>query len=123
MGYLLDNRLRDRAILLPFALFALNQLLRPHLPSSPFLDGWLNDLTAMPILLFLGMELRNLIIQNPKPLNNANILYTFVLLSIYFEIYLPTKSTAYTADMWDTVMYGIGMFYFTIFMNGSRQKA
>lgn len=122
MDYLLDNRLKNRAVLFPFLLFAANQLFKNQLPGSLFLSGYLNDLTALPILLFLGMNLRNIFVQNPKPLNNTNILYTFLLVSLYFEFYLPAKSSAYTADVWDIVMYGIGMFYFAFYMNGSDQK-
>lgn len=122
MGYLLDNRLRPRAVLFPFLLFAVNQLFKKQLPNSIFLNHYLNDLVALPILLYLGMKLRNILIQNPKPLNSANIIFTFAIVSLYFEFYLPQKSSAYTADVWDIAMYGFGMFYFSLFMNGSDQK-
>ncbi len=122
MGNLLDNRLKQRAVLFPFALFAVNQLLAKRLPQFPFLTNYLNDIVALPVLLYLGLKLRNTFIQNPKPLNNVNILYTFILVSLYFEYYLPSKSPAYTSDFLDILMYGIGMFYFCLFMNGSDQK-
>ncbi len=45
-------------------------------------------------------------------------LFTFLVLSIVFEYYLPRRSELQVGDGWDIVMYAVGTVFFMVFFNG-----
>lgn len=88
---------------------------RLNYPLPPIINNYVNDLLCLPLLL-ATMEF---IIKRLKKDKYFKFPIGFVIFlasyySIYFEYYLPTVNTRYTADWIDVILYFAGglTFYF-----------
>ena len=79
--------------------------------GNTFLDGYLNDFLAMPILFQLCKgTLRMLYKDSKKQLNNSQIIVGCILVSIFFEVIFPQFNSKASADYVDVMAYVLGTF-------------
>ena len=121
-------RVKNRSCLNPllFAAFALifvtNYILQHFEISSNFSRNYLDDLLALPIILYMAQVLMRWIYRRPQlNLDNLMLLYGFLMVSMAFEWLLPKYFNHLTADYWDILCYAFGtlMFYF---MNRTKNQ-
>jgi len=124
----MGGRVKNRTSLYPllFAVFALvfaaNYILQQFEISSNFSRNYLDDLLAMPVILYLAQVLMRWIYRTPElVLDNLMLLYGFLMASLSFEWILPKYYMHLTADFWDVICYAIGTLAFFI-LNRARHK-
>lgn len=124
----MGGRVKNRAYLHPslFAVFSLvfvaNYILQHFEISSNFSRNYLDDLLAMPVILYLAQVLMRWIYRRPElVLDNLMLLYGFLMASLSFEWILPKYYMHLTADFWDVICYAIGTLAFFI-LNRARHK-
>lgn len=105
-------------MLIPYSIFAMNQLGFFDGLDSSLIKSYLNDLLALPIILHLALiPMKYLVMKDENhALGIFNIGITFLAVSLVFEWWLPNKSDQYTADYFDVLCYATGSiwFYFAI---------
>lgn len=105
-------------MLIPYLIFAANQIGIFDFLNSSFVSSYLNDLVALPIILHLALIPMKYIVYRDKSyaLGSTNILITFIAVSLVFEWFLPTQNPRYVADYFDIACYAAGCiwFYFAI---------
>lgn len=84
----------------------------------PIIHSYLDDLLCFPIVLTLGLAVYRWHDPNYK-LSLWHMIPVFIVYTIYFEVYLPQLSSAYTADAWDVLTYLCGLTIFDYFINRS----
>jgi hypothetical protein len=102
--------LRDRLFLLACSLYAINRwAVKPHV-HSPFLRGHFNDLLLIPCALppLLLMERWLKLRKHDLPPTPAEILRTWFVWSILFEVIGPHIMRWTTGDPWDIAAYAAG---------------
>jgi len=73
------------------------------------LRWYLTDLLFVPAMCTFGLIAVRLIRRDwTLQLTWWHVFVQVVLVSIYFEVYLPKNHPQYTADLWDVVMYFLG---------------
>lgn len=83
--------------------------------GNVFLDGWLNDLFCLPILLELSQISMQLVVRKNYTLSKFQLIISIVYCSILFEYFLPRNYPAFYADPIDILCYIIGgLFWFFI---------
>ncbi len=82
----------------------------------PVIHSYLDDILCLPIVLTVGLAAYRIIIPN-YTLSRWHIWSLVVMLTVIFEVYLPTTSNLYTADFLDPVAYSIGALLFSRFIN------
>jgi hypothetical protein len=90
-----------------YASFKLFRIL--GLITSGVINDYLADLLCMPIVLTIILTSVRFLKKRPDfqmPL--SGILFTLVYWSVYFEWFLPSRSTSYTADPLDVIAYFLG---------------
>tara|TARA_Y100000782_G_scaffold115534_1_gene159612 strand:- start:13873 stop:14271 length:399 start_codon:yes stop_codon:yes gene_type:complete len=95
------------------------------LPHS-LLNNYFEDLLAMPLILGTALLFqRNIVYNNEKHcLSKTQLIIATLLLSLFFEVYLPFKSTDYVQDGFDVICYISGTVFFYYLMNHpSSQKS
>jgi hypothetical protein len=124
----MGGRVKNRACLNPilFAVFALvfvaNYILQHFEISSNFSRNYLDDLLAMPVILYLAQLLMRWIYRRPElVLDNLMLLDGFLMVSLSFEWILPKYYMHLTADFWDVICYAIGTLAFFI-LNRTKHK-
>jgi hypothetical protein len=99
-----------------FLLFCTVALLNRYYmrPSgNAFMDGYLNDFLAMPILFQLCKgTMRMLYKDSQKQLNTSQIFVGFILVSIFFEVLFPQFNPKASADLGDVLAYAAGTICF-----------
>jgi hypothetical protein len=93
--------------------------LRPT--GNILLDGWLNDLLCVPILLELVQFSMRIIFRKNYTLSTFQMLVSVVYCSVLFESILPKYSSAYQSDFIDIICYTIGGFTWSFYLNKRRQ--
>jgi hypothetical protein len=73
----------------------------------PFLDNYLDPFLAMPLLLFL-LDLEMKFFRMRPQLQLSEILASFLIFSIIFELFFPFLSTDFTGDFRDIIAYFLG---------------
>ena len=82
--------------------------------SIPFLDNYLDPFLAMPFLLFL-LDLEMTFFRMRPQLQLSEILASFLIFSIIFELFFPFLSADFTGDFWDIIAYFFGtMLYYLV---------
>ena len=100
--------------------FWLNFYLQNIGVSIAFTRNYLDDLLALPIILWLCRTAMRLFIQNPKfELNYLMTSSVFVLVSILFEVVLPKHYAHLTGDIVDVFCYGFGVVFYQLVMEES----
>ncbi len=102
-------------------LAAINQLLEYNGIFVPFIHSYLDDVLAFPIVLTVGLAFYRIVWKN----YTLTLWHIWPLLMIYvfiFEIYLPTTSPLYTADVFDVLAYILGILLFQRVINKPLQS-
>jgi len=91
--------------------------------DAPFLQNYVADFCAMPVVLGLCLSLLKIIRKNEK--ETLPILFVLSLTlywSFYFEWWLPKSSILYTADWWDVVAYFLGSSIFVLWQRAQLSQ-
>ncbi len=85
----------------------------------PYLNGYLTDAFAIPVIANLGLWFQRVIIykSNYYVLSVWHVVFVVVYVSVVFEGLLPWLSAKYTADWIDVMLYVVGGIFFYFFMN------
>ncbi len=84
-------------------------------PSSSFINYYMNDLIAIPIVATISLYILWLIKKDYGiRLDVFSLASLLILYSVYFELYLPEYNSRYTGDVWDIICYLIGAVVFYI---------
>lgn len=108
-----DERKRMRSALLhPVFLLATalgigNQIIESFGFHIPVVHAYMDDMCIIPITLTLGLASYRIIDEKYR-LTQWHIWSVVAAFAIYFELYLPSTSPAYTADILDVLMYSLG---------------
>jgi hypothetical protein len=109
-------RLRMRLVIGVLSLvFLINYWLQAQGVSTAFTRNHLDDLLAMPIILYLTQSLMRLLYKNYDfKLDIPMLILGFLMVSIGFEWVLPKYFEHLTSDFWDVLCYALGtvIFYF-----------
>lgn len=101
-------------------IYLINQLLDKKYKYD-FLNYYLNDFLAVPILLQLVLISFQLLYKNAHIyLGKDKILYTVIYISVFFELFLPYFSERFVGDWRDVMMYCIGGFTFFLLQKTSN---
>lgn len=88
-------------------IFSMNRyFFRPT--GNAFLDGWLNDLLCLPILLELVQVSLRLLVRKNYTLSYFQVIVSIIYCSLLFEYFLPRNSTSFCSDPIDVLCYIIG---------------
>lgn len=97
-------------------LFIMVQLFKCYEVNAPdWVFFYLNDFLTIPMVATVCLHVVWLLKKNNTfRLSLFTITSLVILYAVYFEYYLPQKSSAYTGDVWDAVCYALGgaVFYF-----------
>jgi len=100
-------------------IFCLNRYwLRPT--GNVILDGWLNDLLCLPILLELVQFSMRIIVRKNYTLSIFQMIVSIVYCSVLFEFILPQYSTIYKSDIIDIFCYAIGGFTWNFYLKENQ---
>ncbi len=85
----------------------------------PFVNGYLGDVFAIPVIANLALCFQRAITikNNYYILGPWQVTFIVVYVSLVFEGLLPWLSKTYTADWVDVLLYGIGGLFFYWVMN------
>lgn len=88
----------------------------------PYLNGYINDAFAIPVIANLGLWFnRVFIIKNDHyVLSKRQVIFIVVYVAIVFEGFLPYLSKTYTADWIDVLLYIFGGLFFYNVMNNAQ---
>jgi hypothetical protein len=96
--------------------FIINRyLIRPS--EIQFIDGYLNDLLCLPILLQLVQVCMKLIVNKNYVLSLFQTIVAIIYCSVLFEIILPKYSNHYISDIYDTICYLSGGIIWKFLLN------
>lgn len=105
-------------------IFVANYILQYFEISSNFSRNYLDDLLAMPIILYMAQVLMCLIYRRPKfILDELMLLYGFLIVSLSFEWILPKYFPNLTADFWDVICYAVGTLVFFMLNRTSHEES
>ncbi len=84
---------------------------------------YLNDLLCLPVALTLALFLQHQLFPGVarNRLNKAQVIFSFLYFSVFFEGILPAFSERYTRDLWDIPAYAAGGILFYYFCNPKAQ--
>jgi len=90
----------------------------------PFINGYINDAFAIPVIANLGLWFQRVFIikNNYYVLAPWQVIFITAYVSILFEGILPLYIKAYTADWIDVLLYAIGGLFFYFIMNRPISK-
>src|ERR1700744_6562195 len=85
----------------------------------PYINGYIDDLIAIPVIANLGLWFQRVIIikSNHYTLSVWHITFITIYVTLVFEVLLPHLSKIYTADWIDAVLYILGGIFFYKVMN------
>ncbi|MDB4920424.1 hypothetical protein [Mucilaginibacter sp.] len=85
----------------------------------PFINGYVDDAIAIPIIANLGLWFQRVVIikSNYYVLSIWHVVFITVYVALVFEGLLPMLSKTYTADWVDVLLYIIGGVFFYKVMN------
>ncbi|QJD94517.1 hypothetical protein HH214_00840 [Mucilaginibacter robiniae] len=85
----------------------------------PFLNGYLDDAVAVPVIANLSLWFKRTVMikSNYYVLLPGHVIFIVIYLSVLFEWLLPHYSATYTADYWDVLLYILGGLFFYAVMN------
>lgn len=74
--------------------------------NIPWVHWYLNDLICMPILIAVSISLERLLTNKLTLLYDwKKVLFYLLVISLFFEVILPLRSSKYTADIIDVLCY------------------
>jgi hypothetical protein len=85
----------------------------------PYLNGYLTDAIAVPVIANLGLWFQRQVIikSNYYVLSPRHVVFIVLAVSLWFEVLLPRYSAVYTADWADVALYILGGLFFYGMMN------
>jgi len=85
----------------------------------PYLNGYLTDFFAVPVITNIGLWLQRVFIikNNYYVLSPLQVIFMVIYISVLFEGLLPLISKIYIADWIDVLLYVIGGLFFYWVMN------
>ena len=85
----------------------------------PVLNGYINDLLAIPVIANLGLWFQRVfVIRNDYyVLSPWHVVFIVVYVSVLFELVLPYYSKTYTGDWIDVILYMVGGVFFYKIIN------
>ena len=85
----------------------------------PYLNGYLTDIFAIPIIATLALCFQRVIVfkNNFYTLSKWHVVFITVYVSLVFELLLPRLSKTYTGDWVDVGLYIVGGIFFYREMN------
>ena len=85
----------------------------------PFINGYIDDAIAIPVIANLGLWFQRVAIikSNHYVLSKWHVVFITVYVALIFEGLLPYLSKTYTADWIDVLLYIIGGMFFYKAMN------
>jgi hypothetical protein len=85
----------------------------------PFINGYINDAIAIPVIANLGLWFQRVVIikSNHYVLSKWHVVFITAYVALIFEGLLPYLSKTYTADWVDVLLYIIGGAFFYRVMN------
>lgn len=100
-------------------LFAVHQFLQKYLEIPvPYIDLYLDNLLAMPIILTLLLAERRFLFKKGKHyrLPLLDVVVATAYIAFITEVIFPLLSEEFTTDWWDLLFYAIGsiVFYLTV---------
>jgi ABC-type branched-subunit amino acid transport system permease subunit len=96
-------------------------LQRMQIQMPSWVDNYVNDFLCLPIVLgFITLLFRWLKKDKTYRVSIWAILFLAGYYSFYFEYYLPLKTTRYSADYIDVILYFTGSIIFYLLNNKSR---
>jgi len=102
--------LSSKYFICSIGLYGIIQLMRLNevLPGG-LINSYGADLVCMPVVLSLSLFfVRKVKKDNQIILTIPMILFMVALWSVYFELYLPSRSPMYTSDPVDAIVYFVG---------------
>jgi len=99
--------------------WAIVQFCRKTGQPFPYLNGYINDAFAIPVIANLGLWFQRVFIikNNYYVLAPWHVLFITGYVSLVFEGILPLCSKTYTADWIDVLLYITGGLFFYFVMN------
>lgn len=89
-----------------------------------FINNYVNDFLIIPIVLFICLLVLRWL-RNDKyfiiPI--FSIIYISVFFTVFFELIMPKLSERYTTDIFDSIMYGLGSFWFWFLQKKSQYSS
>ena|ERR1700749_3620940 len=85
----------------------------------PYLNGYLTDAFAIPVIANLGLWFQRVVVYktNYYILSKWHVVFIVAYVSLVFEGLLPWLSVKYTADWVDVILYIAGGLFFLRVMN------
>ena len=85
----------------------------------PVVNGYIDDLFAIPVIANLGLWFQRILIikNNYYVLSPWHIVFIVAYVAVVFEWLLPHFSKAYTGDWTDVLLYALGGLFFYWVMN------
>lgn len=113
------SRCQRFIFLLALGVYLLNRYGLPRLNLVAYKIPYLNDVLCLPVVLPVAWWLQQkLFPQSARPrLNGAQVFFTWLYFSIFFEGILPAYSEKFTRDYWDILAYAIGAIFYYLFLN------
>jgi hypothetical protein len=103
-------------------LFAINKWAQ-HFEQVPnWFSSYADDLMFLPILLGSALWVQQKLVNKQFTFSKYQIWGTWTLLALVFEGLFPLLTSAYIADPWDILMYGMGALFFQFFQNHQQVK-
>jgi hypothetical protein len=105
--------------LLGCAVWLVNFTLRRLHHPLPYVNGYITDAFALPVIANLGLWFQRVIIykNNNYILKPGHVIFVVIYVAFVFEWLMPRYSNKYTADWADVVLYIAGGYFFYKIMN------
>ena len=85
----------------------------------PVLNGYIDDLLAIPVIANLGLWFQRVFVirNNYYVLSPWHVTFIVIYVSVLFELALPSYSKTYTGDWIDVALYMVGGIFFYQIIN------
>jgi len=103
-------------------LYGINRFLLPLVRLNQYQVPYLNDVLCLPVVLTVALWLQQKLFPGSYRyrLNVAQVIFTVVYVSVFFEGILPALSGRYTRDYWDVLAYAVGGGAYYYLLNPNR---
>jgi hypothetical protein len=87
----------------------------------PFIQGYLSDFLAVPLMLGVILIVMRWYTNNPHfRFSIPQIFFAFAYTSLAFEWFIPMYKSNFHADWWDVLAYGLGALMYGLVQNAKR---
>jgi hypothetical protein len=103
--------------------FVFDKIIQSTNYSPKWVNNYLDDFLLIPIFLGSALMVQQAIVFDQFSFKKGQIFAVWLVFSILFEFIFPKITSAYVADVWDILAYGLGAIYFKVFLNYPAKKA